>query len=113
MAAPIDPADLVDPRRRIRDREPFRNKASVIRNLSVGDELYIKHHRIPERSRVAKILRVSKHQLSITGAGDEQLESCVEWPRADSFRIDGARTFTITYGPGDARIPGLTFTLLG
>lgn len=118
MTAPtIDPADLIDPRRRIRDREPFRTKASVIRNLQVGDELYLHHHGIPERSRVARILRVSAHQVEITGpelaGGGSECGSFVEWPKAGAFRIDGPRTFTLTHeGRDGERVAGLTFTLL-
>lgn len=114
MTAPtIDPADLIDPRRRIRDREPFRTKASVIRNLQVGDELYLHHHGIPERSRVARILRVSAHQVVITSDTTRSGESFVEWPKAGAFRIDGARTFTLTHeGRDGERVAGLTFTLL-
>lgn len=96
------------------DVPPFRTKAGILRALRAGDRLELVHHRLPDRSRIATILRVSTHQVALSSP--EGSESYIEWPAARFFRVTGGRSFSLLEPPTGDAVEGpawISFRLIG
>jgi hypothetical protein len=70
MREPIEPT--------ISDPPALGSLAGVIRHLKPGHRLEMHHARTPELDRIALVLRVSRHQLVVTGARGGV--SVIPWP---------------------------------
>lgn len=117
----VDPEDLRSgwERRRARgllDRPPFTTKASIVRGLRAGDRIELVHHRIPERSRIATVVKVTRHELALSGTAGSADPSYVQWPPARCVRIVSGWTFSLLELPTGDAAEGpawITFRLIG